>query len=189
MIYQFALNTGMRLSEILGLQWDRVDLTTGEIVIDRQLAILRKAGERRRITPTKTRNRRTIIAPPSVLSLLKEQKAAQLRWKIAAGAVWNNADNLVFTDETGNSLPHASIEHEFRKITDRVKLNSHRFHDLRHTFAVEMLRAGTDIETVSKWLGHFDPGFTLRVYADMTPDMRRAAADKLEAIIALRKQA
>ena len=68
-------------------------------------------------------------------------------------------------------------------MADRNNLKGHVIHDLRHTFAVELLRAGTDVETVSKWLGHYDPGFTLRVYADMTPDMRRAAADTLQAII------
>ena len=68
-------------------------------------------------------------------------------------------------------------------IADGCGLSGHVLHDLRHTFAVEMLRAGTDIETISKWLGHSDPGFTLRVYADFTSDMRRAAAERLETII------
>lgn len=186
LIYLFALNTGMRLSEILGLQWQRVNLKTGEIVIDRQLAVSRRAGDPRRITPTKTRNKRTIIAPRSVLALLERQQKMQLTWRLAAGPVWDNPDNLVFTDEIGTSISHSSIEHRFRTLADRAGLQGHVFHDLRHTFAVEMLRAGTDIETISKWLGHFDPGFTLRVYADVTPDMRQAAADRLEALIAAR---
>ncbi len=188
-VYLFALNTGLRMSEILGLQWERVDFKTGELVIDRQLAMVRRAGERRRITPTKTRNKRTIIAPRSVLALLAIQRKRQTGWKLAAGTAFENADNLVFTDEIGQSLSHQSIEHEFRRMADRNGLQGHVFHDLRHTFAVELLRAGTDVETVSKWLGHYDPGFTLRVYADMTPDMRRAAADRLQEIIDNRKQA
>ena len=189
LIYLFALNTGLRLSEILGLQWNRVNMDTGEIVIDRQLAILRKKGDTRRITPTKSRNKRTIIAPAGVLALLQKQRLQQKAWRLAAGAAWNNADNLVFTNELGESVPHASIEHQFRRLANGAGLAGHVFHDLRHTFAVEMLRAGTDIETVSKWLGHYDPGFTLRVYADMTPDMRQAAADRLQEIIEKRMQA
>lgn len=188
-IYLVALNTGMRLSEILGLQWNRINIDTGEIVIDRQLAILRKKGDVRRITPTKSRNKRTIIAPKAVLTILKAVQKQQAQWKLAAGEVWSNEDGLVFTNEIGGSVPHASIEHQFRRIANACGLSAHVFHDLRHTFAVEMIRAGVDIETVSKWLGHFDPGFTLRVYADMTPDMRQSAADKLQTIIENRRQA
>ena len=173
----------MRLSEILGLQWDRINFNTGDIIIDRQLAILRKKGDTRRITPTKTRNKRTIIAPKLMLDLLRDQQTQQAEWKKAAGSAWDNSLNLVFTSEAGESIPHSSIEHQFRSIAKKANLEHHVFHDLRHTFAVELLRAGTDIETISKWLGHYDPGFTLKVYADMTPDMRRAASFRLQMIM------
>lgn len=123
------------------------------------------------------------IAPRSVLALLTAQRKRQSEWKLAAGSAFQNTDNLVFTDEIGDSLSHQSIEHEFRRMADRNNLKGHVIHDLRHTFAVELLRAGMDVETVSKWLGHYDPGFTLRVYANMTPGMRRAATDTLQAII------
>lgn len=183
-----GLYTGLRLSEILGLQWERVNLKSGEIVIDRQLTMLRKKGDTRRIAPTKTRNKRTIIAPAAVLDIIQRQKDAQSQWNKENGDVWRNPDHLVFTDEVGNSLAHASVEHEFKRILSREGLEHHVFHDLRHTFAVEMLRAGTDIETIAKLLGHYDPGFTLRVYADSTPDMRRAAADRLQALIESRQE-
>lgn len=158
-------------------------------MIDRQLALARRKGDPRRITATKTRNKRTLIAPRSLIDLLQTQQKQQKWWRLAAGSAWSNPDNLVFTDEIGNSISHYSIEHQFRRLADTAGLSKHRFHDLRHTFAVEMLRAGTDIETISKWLGHYDPRFTLSVYADMTPDMKQAAADRLQAIIENRKQA
>ena len=99
------------------------------------------------------------IAPRSVLALLTAQRKRQSEWKLAAGSAFQNTDNLVFTDEIGDSLSHQSIEHEFRRMADRNNLKGHVIHDLRHTFAVELLRAGTDVETVSKWLGHYDPGY------------------------------
>ena len=178
-----ALYSGMRLSEILGLQWDHVNLETGDILIDRQLAMLRKKGETRRLTPTKTRNTRRITAPPSLCKMLLDQKNQQEEWKRKARASWNNDLGLVFTTETGESVPHASVEHQFTVVAKRAGLDNHVFHDLRHTFAVNALRAGIDIETISKLLGHFDPGFTLRVYADMTSDMRQSAAEKLQAMM------
>jgi integrase len=53
-------------------------------------------------------------------------------------------------------------------------------HVLRHTFASWLLRSGVNIKAVSQWLGHSDPGFTLRTYAHMMPDAAdsgRAAID------------
>ena len=53
------------------------------------------------------------------------------------------------------------------------------FHQLRHHFASTALFAGCDIRSLADWLGHADPGFTLRVYSDMMP----AAPDKLRQAI------
>ena len=97
-----------------------------------------------------------------------------------AGPEWNNELSLVFTNEYGQPLPHASIEHEFKKIMISMKLPERRFHDLRHTFATEAIRAGVDVETVSKALGHFSVGFTLDVYGHVTQEMKEEAARRIQ---------
>ena len=53
------------------------------------------------------------------------------------------------------------------------------FHQLRHHFASTALYAGCDVRSLADWLGHADPGFTLRVYSHMMP----AAPDKLRQAI------
>ncbi|MFB4312876.1 tyrosine-type recombinase/integrase [Actinomadura sp. 21ATH] len=56
-----------------------------------------------------------------------------------------------------------------------------RFHGLRHTFASLEVAAGADILKVAAWLGHTDPGFTLRTYGHFMPDTRdigRKAVDE-----------
>ena len=184
--FLFLLNTGVRLSEAIGLQWSKIDFKTGKIKIDGQVGTIRKAGEQRTRTATKKRNVRVFIAPLSILALLKDQQRDQLRARLLAGQMWNNSDNLVFTTELGNSLPHRTIESAFESIVKGCGLEGHRIHDLRHTFAVEAIRAGVDYETISKHLGHADPGFTLRVYADVTDDMRKDAAEKLQRLFDLR---
>lgn len=45
-----------------------------------------------------------------------------------------------------------------------------KFHNLRHTFASACLAGGVDIRTLADWLGHTDPGFTLRTYTHLMPD-------------------
>lgn len=186
-IYIIALDTGMRLSEILGLQWDRVKERTNELRINKQLTIKRKAGSQRVLTSTKSRNTRTIVVPDEVIELLMLEKKLQAAAKEKAGALWTDKDSLCFTDELGGSIPHASVEHEYKRIVASIGVPDRRFHDLRHTFATEAIRAGVDYETLSKHLGHFSVGFTLDVYGHVTDQMKREAARKMQKVIEQRK--
>ena len=179
-IFQLALFTGMRLSEILGLQWQRVDFTKNEIKISKQLSLQRKAGDTRQLAPTKTRKARTIIATQDAMDVLKEVQKKQRMARLKAGAAWGNADNLVFTDEIGNSLPHSSIEHQFKRIVTGMGLPERRFHDLRHTFATQALKAGVDFKTLQSSMGHSTLAMTMQVYAHVLDDMKKDAADRLQ---------
>ena len=65
-----------------------------------------------------------------------------------------------------------------------IGLRDVRFHDLRHTYAVNSLRAGDDIKTVQENLGHATAGFTLSTYAHSTPGMKQESAHRMENFIA-----
>lgn len=58
-----------------------------------------------------------------------------------------------------------------------------RFHDLRHTYAVNSLRSGDDVKTVQENLGHHTAAFTLDQYEHVTDTMRRDSADRMQAFI------
>jgi integrase len=58
-----------------------------------------------------------------------------------------------------------------------------RYHDLRHTFAVNSLKAGDDIKTVQENLGHATAGFTLGTYAHATMGMKQESAKRMEQYI------
>ena len=58
-----------------------------------------------------------------------------------------------------------------------------RFHDLRHTHATLLLKAGTPPHVVSQRLGHSTVAFTLQVYAHVLPGQQREAADAIEATL------
>ncbi len=53
------------------------------------------------------------------------------------------------------------------------------FHDLRHTFASMMIAGGTDVRTVASYLGHSNVAMTLNTYAEVDPDAKLAAVDKI----------
>jgi integrase len=58
-----------------------------------------------------------------------------------------------------------------------------RLHDLRHTHATILLRAGVPVKVISERLGHVGPMITLTVYAHVMPAMQREAATKLAAMV------
>ena len=178
-----ALFTGMRMSELLGLTWDCVDFDRGVITVTKQLApqAQRRAGEV--FTTPKNHKSRTVSAAPSVLAALTLQRRRQTEKQLRAGPMWDNAYNLVFTNEIGGLLPQRDIERRFRAVADAAGLASMRFHDCRHTYAVNSLRAGDDVKTVQSNLGHATAAFTLDRYGHFTEAMQQASAARMEGFI------
>lgn len=175
-----ALFAGLRLSEILGLTWDVVENKT--ITINKQLSRpdMRQAGIF--ITP-KNGKSRTIAPAPSVLSILKAQKRRQIEMRLKAGPLWNNSENLVFTLEDGSPLDQWRVERAFKNVLETAGLEGIRFHDLRHTYAVNAIRAGDDIKTIQGNLGHASAAFTLDRYGHFTERMKQDSAARMEGFI------
>ena len=178
-----ALFTGMRMSELLGLTWDCVDYNSGTITVNKHLAppAQRKSGEV--FTTPKSHKLRTVAAAPSVLDALKAQRRRQIESQLRAGSIWDNAHNLIFTNATGGLIPQRDMERRFRAVADAAGLEGMRFHDCRHTFAVNALRAGDDVKSVQGNLGHATAAFTLDRYGHFTEAMQQASATRMENFI------
>lgn len=175
-----ALFTGCRLSELLGLTWDCVGRDT--ITISKQLARPDQRADGPFISP-KNGKSRTLTPAPLVLDALKAQKRMQTTARIKAGPLWDNAYNLVFTTETGAPVSQWKIERVFSKVLAAAGLHGIRFHDLRHTYAVNAIRAGDDIKTVQGNLGHASAAFTLDRYGHFTERMKQDSAARMEGFI------
>ena len=178
-VFYIALNTGMRLSEILGLRWSRIDWKKQTIKVDAQLLVKRGKGTERRLGPTKNGKARTFKVAPAVMDALKAVRQQQLERKLKAGPVWSNPLDLVFTNEAGNSIPHSTVGHRFTRIMQSLGLE-HRFHDLRHTFACESIACGISPKTLSEALGHHSVAFTLDTYAHVLDAMQDEAAARMQ---------
>jgi integrase len=85
----------------------------------------------------------------------------------------------VFTDAIGRPVVPGHVSKAFRTVADRLGLPV-RFHDLRHTAATLMLAAGVPLKVVSETLGHTSIVVTADVYAHVTPDLKREAADAMD---------
>ena len=83
----------------------------------------------------------------------------------------------VFTTEFGRYVNNKTLY--LKRVMRSQGLSELRFHDLRHTFAVNSLKAGDDIKTVQENLGHATASFTLSTYAHATPGMKRESANRM----------
>lgn len=177
-----ALFTGLRLSELLGLTWDSIDYDSGTISITKQLSRQehRAAGL---FQSPKSGKARTLHPAPAVFAALKRQWRRQLEMQLKAGPLWANPDGLVFTVEGGGPLNQWKAEKGFRDAAAAAGLSGFHFHCLRHTYAVNALRAGDDIKTVQASLGHATAAFTLDKYGHVTDRMKQDSAARMEKFI------
>lgn len=161
-----AMNTGMRKGEILSLKWDNVDLQHGFILLDHT-----KNGERREV-PINASLRET-------LEELFKGTAEKPR-RIDVPYVFYR---IVSDDSTGKAKSTGKafvrIQRSFMSACKRAKIRDFRFHDLRHTFASQLVMAGIDLTTVKELLGHKTLTMTLR-YAHLAPAHKVKAVDILD---------
>ena len=182
-VYIVTVFTGLRQGEVLGLTWDCVDFKNNLLYINKQLQKTSKVGGQYYLPSTKNSQTRYVCVAPSIMQILKEQKEAQEHMKKIAGSAWNNEWNLVFTNEIGGHLTHVNVYKRFKNTVKKVGLDSTRFHDLRHTFAVASLESGDNIKTVQENLGHATASFTMDVYGHVSKRMHKASADNMERYI------
>ena len=160
LLLKVDLFTGLREGELLGLMWDCVDFDKGTILVNKQLHRSQKKGEGYYFAPPKNNKSRTIRPAPYVMTLLRQQKLVQTQMRLAAGPAWQES-GLVFTNEFGRYISLRAVFDCFKRTVRKVGLPNLRIHDLRHTYAVNSIRAGDDIKTVQSNLGHATAAFTL----------------------------
>ena len=119
-LFTVTLFTGMREGEICGLSWDAVNFADGTITVKQQLQKGKEKGSSHYIATTKSSKARTITAAPYVMNLLKEQRAAQHRERLALGLAWNNEMNLVFTYPDGSYIPMQTVLKRFKRIAAKI---------------------------------------------------------------------
>lgn len=151
-IVTVAVNTGMRKGEILGLTWERVDLSTSRITLYQT-----KSGKPRGVPMNRAVYDALVALQPT-----------------AAGRA-----GLMFARSTDRAW--GQIRTAFSTALDRAGIKAFRFHDLRHTAASHMVMRGASLKDVQEILGHSDYKMTQR-YAHLSPSHLRAAVDRLDGL-------
>lgn len=166
--YYLELTTGLRLGEILALEWTDLDSNNQTITVDKQ--VQRINGVQKVETPKTRQSIRTIAISKGCVKALEKLKKQQVR-----------GTKLMFpSPTTGTYRDKNAVLRQLKRMLKRANLPNVRFHDLRHTCATIALEEGVDIKTVSAMLGHTDCGFTMNTYVHATKKLKTGAADKME---------
>lgn len=178
------IGSGLRRGELLGLRWKDVDFKNRVIKVRQSLA--RVKGEWLFQEPKSEKSKRSIPIPGDIIAELKSHKARQNQEKLLAGETYQDND-LIFATPDGRPLETRSFLRHFEKLLDNAGLPKVRFHDLRHTYATLLLEAGEHPKVVQELLGHSQITMTLDTYSHVLPELKQAAALKINNILEKRK--
>ncbi|MER7950223.1 site-specific integrase [Streptomyces sp. NPDC096079] len=180
-----AAGCGLRQGEAFGLAVEDLDLQSGVVHVVRQVKLL---CNRPVFAPPKGGKERDVPLPGSIALALADHlhqfPAAEvtLPWKTLDGPPVTA--KLIFRSPEGHSLNRNRFnDRQWRpalRASGIVSGRDNGMHALRHFYASVLLDAGESIKALSEYLGHHDPGFTLRTYTHLMPSSRtrtRAAVD------------
>lgn len=172
-----ALFCGLRKSEILGLNWEDINLETGAMRICRSRHA-KKGGGVYEDTPKTDRSNRDIALPREILSFLRELKVQQLEEKLIYGNRYTDSPALI-KNRFGEPLhPHSPYKW-LKQFTESAGIRDIGLHGLRHTHASMLASMGTDKVQVSKRLGHSQISTTLNIYTHLFENKDQEIADGL----------
>lgn len=163
-----ALYTGVRIGELLALEWSDVDLKKGQISVWKSCYDGWENGRYVKIVeaPKTPSSVRDVPVPKQLTPIFKELKR-------------NAASSYVIGGKKKYGVQVRSYQRTFENVLKKLGIPHKGFHALRHTFATRALECGMDVKTLSEILGHSDPNVTLRRYAHSLLEHKKQMMDKV----------
>jgi integrase len=168
-VVECAIHTGMRKSEILGLRWDQIK--RGHIYLEAD--------------DTKTKEARQVPINDDLQALLKEIRAEQpvgtrhvFRFRRGEHRIKTGKGCRVLSPITGCIQ---DVKSSFQGAVRRAGIHDFKFHDLRHTFASQLIMKGGSLKEVQEILGHKSMTMTMR-YAHLSQEKKKEAVNLLNGL-------
>ena len=169
----------MRRGELLGLRWRDIDLDGAKLRVEHSLE---EAGGALTLKEPKTAPGGAPFPcrPPPCGRCVTTAPTRRLR--LGRGSAYHDRD-LVFPWPDGTPWRPSAFSVAFHRLVTKSGIEQARFHDLRHTHATQLLRAGVAPKVVSERLGHANIAITLDIYAHVLPEMQNEAADRTDVVL------
>lgn len=188
LLITFALGTGLRLGEVLGLKWSDIDFKENTLSVQRsvrRVVEIQRDGSRIRIlkeVPPKTENSfRTLPVPNSILSKLRSYKREQNELILSLGEDYEN-NNYIFCNDDGTIMDPKKPNRRLSAVLKSNDIELITFHGLRHTYCTRLFEAGVPPKTVQALVGHKNIDTTMNVYTHVMKETKMEAVDKINSI-------
>ena len=168
-----GFRTGLRIGEIIGLQWQDIDTFQKLILVQRNIT-------RCKITTPKSRSsRRQVRMTSQLIEILKQHKIRMAEKTLKAG--WKSMPEWIFTNDDGTPLNYGNFIHRvWNPAMMKSGMRRRTPHDMRHTYATLRLSKGDSLAEVSKEMGHSTAEITYRTYYKWLPNESRSDIDELD---------
>ena len=156
---------GLRRSEVAGLKWSGIDFKNNSLIVERTMTRFSTVVEKE--TTKNESSNRTLPLNQEVKSFLLRQRAAQSENKLRMGRSYQDTDYVCrWPDGHGVSCSNISSKFKVFLSANGIPANV-RFHDLRHSCASYLLRAGCSMKEIADWHGHADIGAAMNIYTHL----------------------
>ncbi len=170
-LFLTAFRTGMRLGELLALQWSDVNWRNRYIMVQRSF----KNG---RISPTKNGRGRRIDMTDQLFSTLKGLSVERKKEALRNGQ--NEPVPVIFHTD-GKPISQNTIRNIWKRLLNRAKLEYRKIHTIRHTFASMLISNGESLAYVKDLMGHSSIKITCDIYGHILPSENRNTLNCLDA--------
>lgn len=173
--------TGVRLGELMGLEWNDINFRDGIVSVNRSSQYLADKGVFTKVPKTESSIREVAI-PDFVVSLLEEYKLWYDEQKEQYGELWTDSNRL-FVQADGKPMHPSTISKWFVKFVAQIGLPVINFHGLRHTNATLLIAQNIDVAVVAARLGHAQITTTFNFYVHPIISHNRKAGFALENLL------
>lgn len=191
--YALVLETGLRVGEIGGLQWEDIDFENNVLYVRRTLLQDAKKGGFYFGTPKTKLSKRKVPLTNEAVTLLNNQMLLQKKLKSKSKNWHNEWNGIVFTTNNGNPVGASTFRTMMMRIVNNInddrKANSgdnkyeafkHVFmHSLRHTFATRCIENGVQPKALQMILGHSTLSITMDLYVHVTDEQSFLEMEKM----------
>ena len=167
-----GFRTGLRIGELLALQWPIVSFDT------KLISVKRNISRGRRTTPKSRSSIRDVRMTSLLVQVLEahretlEKEAVSKKGKLPS---W------VFPNRLGRRLNYGNfMDRVWNKAMEKTELRRRTPHDMRHTYATLRLLRGHSLSEVSKEMGHGSVEITFRTYFKWLPKESHSNIDELD---------
>lgn len=170
--FLLAITTGMRQGEILGLRWQDVDLKARTISVSQTLNHDGKTFEAGAKTDSGVRS---IGIDRETAAELENLRLRTLEEKMRYRDIYEDHD-LVICTKLGTPVSPRNLNRTFYRLIEQADLKRIRFHDLRHTHVVMLLKLRENNKRIAERMGWSSVKMLDR-YSHITPHMQQETAD------------